>query len=51
MKSVVIAGIDLELLKVQIGDVGADLVGVPVVADDHHGGVIVLSALRASVSN
>ena len=38
---VVVAGIDLELLEIEIGDVRAHLIQeVPVVADDDHGGVV-----------
>ena len=40
---VVVAGIDLELLKIEVGDVRAHLVQeMPVVADDDHGGVVVV---------
>ena len=40
---VVVAGIDLQLLKIQIRHVGAHLIQeMPIVADDHHGGVVVV---------
>ena len=40
---VVVAGIDLQLLEIEIGDVRAHLIQeMPVVADDDHGGVVVV---------